>query len=332
MHSNHNLLLREKAADNTNDISYTKAIDILSSECNTVANIEAESSDITVLAPALFGRYLLSDSQTSEEVEASLERSRAFDKLLDHAQKTFSFDCSKNIDIKLNLSSAIYSRDFLVLLGITKIMKTSKLHHKNVDGGFTFLSSDLREILSLTSGGQNIEMIEESLLRLANINISIVATQGDRRETLASEDLFSEYATGGKKVSGRRRQRHWYVALTPLAELIFNFSSIEQTRYNISELIKVRKQPATLAVKAHYQTVDYEGGEVYDKKLYTLAKNCNIEINENLWLTDSKYRNKKSTKLQRVIESLSLVFEKPKRILYMLSSLVALRPKPILSI
>lgn len=264
-----------------------------------------------IVGPALFGRYLLSpESENNQIAKAALPEGNQFtNSLLDFAYETDTSG-SKFDRAELQLSEAISGRDFLVLLALLHVSKT--LSVANLDGGFSFLASDLKTVLDLSNSGANTLAIEGSITRLSKINVSAVISDSKcsdgRKFTVDFGSIISEFSNGrieiqediDSEIECRSRARVWFMRFG----LGFNkvLSNTETTKYDWEELTSHRKSSLIVAGCAHVQTIY---GKKHPKKVSTFFRNINTPIITATWGKCRHYRSKLSNQLKRLSKNIS---------------------------
>lgn len=278
---------------------------------------EQESPSFKVFAPAILGRYLITSSlEHCTPVVKELKRGSKLDALIHdfHVKSGIAAHKGGEITTKIAASQPIYCRDFIVLLGLIHIQRTPALHLAHLDGGLSFMLSDLREILKLSSGGANSRMLRESLERLQKIKFSLIASQNGQDHIIETFNIFDAVDTGLIKSTadtGTKRiynSRSWHVAFSSTFLHLLMHSNNEQTAFDLEDLIKYRKNTLALSVQIHYKTASY-GQFVFDKRLIVLMNNTNTPIDSKRWRKDLLYRLNMSNKIRRALSAINVSFK-----------------------
>mgnify|MGYP000678155752 CR=1 FL=1 len=282
-----------------------------------------------IVGPALFGRYLLTsepESNNSAEAILSNDNDLALE-LLDFVNATeksgFNYD-----KVVIRVSEAIAGRDFLVLLSLLHI--NSHLSVGCLQGGMSFLASNLKSVLDVSNSGANTASIEQSIERLSNIEVTFSIQDSDNADDSALNfncgSIIEAFSNGKvnissdeKKSSDCPRSRVWYVRFGDGLRRIIN--GTETSKYDWNELLLNRKSSLTIAAKAHLQTI--YGAKVYSKRVSTLFRNINSPIDESVWRKCRHYRSRISSQLKRLAKNISnLTPPSPKGSIFLLPRLI----------
>ncbi|MFT2111989.1 hypothetical protein [Marinomonas sp. 2405UD68-3] len=281
-------------------------------------------TDNIVISPALFARYFLkSDASKKIPTKAPINKGNFHELIIDYIGR----ERSNDYDIEMHLTDSIFSRDFLVLLALFKIERSDLSIH-SIDGGFSFLATDIRETLNLTNSGSNSDSIEQSIQRLSEIEFAIVAISKNEANDdieLHTGRIVDTFST--RTSSKGMRDRSWFVKLSDEFKLFRKHCEI--VKHNMEDLLKCRKSATNIAIQAHIQTVSHNKNKTYAKKVTTLFKNINSEINSNKWVSDRHYRQKIGALVKNAARRiLNIAYTPPKKLFRLFTSKIAFHKQP----
>lgn len=270
---------------------------------------------MNIFAPTLFGRSLVGSTKTSAPTTTELtHQDEALKKeLLTVCRIPVTTRNISTARVFFNASSRLFARDWLVLLSLLHIEKTSSLNFETLFGK-VWLLSDLRSILELSSSGSTTEYINEAFDRLNEITFNVeIEIDGQTYTALDEFRLFDEVPRTNRNNdnSSIYRSREWSHKISKELEFLLEYSV--ETKYDLKQLLSIRRNPTAIALKTHSMTKGLSKKGIFKMRIQSLLNNI-CPVDTNIWATKPKLRNNILRQFKRALEKIEATVIKDENI------------------